>query len=208
MKLIIKNIFEGFLYIFVVLFLVVSLGLVYLTGIVQGYNLGKSDAEIKFVDFVNNKLAQNHLENGFGPSVTPFPTIRKLPTITKKPNWGGPELWNLVNKRRIELGVNQLKEKDELCTIASIRLNELLELGKLDGHEGFGNLKEKRKDLSWIFDNYSVVAEFLATGGSTAQETVNMWENTLAHKKILDGGEFVWGCIYAQDTYAVAIVSY
>jgi hypothetical protein len=208
MKLIIKNIFEGILYIFMVLFVVVSLGLVYLTGIVQGYNLGKSDAEIKFVDYVNNKLAENHLGNGFQPSVTPVPTIRKLPTITKKPNWGGPELWNLVNKRRIELGVNELKEKDELCTIASIRLNELLELGKLDGHEGFGNIKEKRKDLLWIFDNYSVVAEFLATGGSTAQETVNMWENTLAHKKLLDGGEFVWGCIYAQDTFAVAIVSY
>jgi uncharacterized protein YkwD len=113
-----------------------------------------------------------------------------------------------VNKRRQELGVNQLSQKDELCTIASIRLNELLELGKLDGHEGFGNMKERRPDLKDIFENYSNVSEFLAYGGESASETVSLWENTLAHKKILTGGEYVWGCIYAQNSFAVAITAF
>lgn len=206
MKLILKNIFGGFIYVFMISFLVLSISVVYVAGIVQGYNIGKSDAELEFVKLVNDKiLYQKSSEKSF-PTVTP--ATKSLPTVVQKIEWGGPELWNQVNKRRIELGVNVLKQQDELCTIASIRLNELLELGKLDGHEGFGNLKEKRKDLSWIFENYSVVAEFLATGGESAVETVNMWENTLAHKKIIDGGEFVWGCIYAQDTFAVGIVSY
>lgn len=205
MKLIIKTILGGLFYIFAISFFVVAIGLIYFTGLVQGYNFGKSDAEIKFIELINDEIVKNNKNKTNLPSPTPK---KILPTLPPKTEWSGPELWNLVNKRRTELGVNALKQQDELCTIASIRLNELLELGKLDGHEGFGNLKERRKDLTWIFENYSVVAEFLATGGTTAGETVNMWENTLAHKKILDGGEFVWGCIYAQESFAVGITAY
>jgi uncharacterized protein YkwD len=62
--------------------------------------------------------------------------------------------------------------------------------------------------LKWIFEKYSVVAEFLAMGGDSPQETVSLWDNTLGHKKLLDGGEYVWGCIYAQSTFAVAITAY
>lgn len=64
--------------------------------------------------------------------VTPAPST----PAPKAKEWGGPELWTAVNNRRVELGVNALSTKEELCTIASIRLNQLLELGKLDGHEG------------------------------------------------------------------------
>jgi uncharacterized protein YkwD len=130
------------------------------------------------------------------------------PTTVQKIDWSGPQLWALVNKKRVDLGVNALGQKDELCTIASLRLNELIELGKLDGHEGFGNLEKRRPDLKWVFDKYSVIAEFLASGAATPEEAVKLWENTLAHRKILDGGEFVWGCIYAQDSYAVGIAAY
>ncbi len=120
--------------------------------------------------------------------------------------WSGPELWAAVNKRRVELGVNPLNQKDELCTIASIRLNQLLELGKLDGHAGFVPVLD-RPDLKWISDKYNI-SEFLAQGYSTPQETVKAWENTLGHRALLAGGEYVWGCIYAQNTFAVAITAY
>lgn len=138
--------------------------------------------------------------------ITPVPTAK--PLSTKPPvSWGGPDLWRVVNASRIENGVSPLNQQDELCTIASIRLNELLEIGKLDGHEGFSNLVERRSDLKWIFEKY-VVAEFLAMGGQTAEETVGLWLNTLAHKKLLTGGEYVYGCTYAQNTFAVAIAAY
>ncbi len=123
-------------------------------------------------------------------------------------SWGGPDLWTAVNKRRSEFGVNALSQKDDLCTVASIRLNELLELGKLDGHEGFSSLPERRPDIKQIYDRYGTIAEFLAAGGESATETVSMWENTLAHKKILTGGEYVWGCVYAQSSFAVAITAF
>jgi uncharacterized protein YkwD len=113
-----------------------------------------------------------------------------------------------VNKKRMEYGVNPLQLRSELCTIASIRLNELLELGKLDGHIGFTSMPDTRTDLKWIFDKYSTISEFLASGGKTPEETVSLWDNTLGHKKILNGGEYVWGCIYAQNTFAVGIAAY
>jgi uncharacterized protein YkwD len=131
---------------------------------------------------------------------------RKIVATPKKTTWGGPDLWASINKRRVELGVNPLKQKEELCTIASIRLNQLLELGKLDGHAGFVPVLD-RSDLKWISEKYNI-SEFLAQGYATPTETVQAWENTLGHKALLSGGEYVWGCVYAQNTFAVAIAAY
>lgn len=121
-------------------------------------------------------------------------------------SWGGPELWAAVNKRRQELGVNPLSQKEELCTIASIRLNQLLELGKLDGHAGLDPTLN-RPDLVWIKNKYNI-AEFLVVGYPTPKDTVSAWEHTLGHRELLSGGQYVWGCVYSQDTFGVAIAAY
>lgn len=179
---------------------------IYLLGLIQGFTEGKKQAQEEFLAYIED-LSQ-------APTPTPKPTVSTTPIPTKKVivtyevNWGGPELWTAVNNRRTDFGVNSLEQRDELCTIASIRLNELLELGKLDGHEGFSNMSQRRPDLKWIFDKYSTIAEFLAVGGRTPEETVSLWEGTLGHKKLLTGGEYVWGCIYAQNTFAIAITAF
>jgi len=121
-------------------------------------------------------------------------------------SWGGPELWEAVNKRRVELGVGSLSKKDELCTVASIRLNQLLALGTLDGHAGFEPTLS-RPDLAYIKEKYNV-AEFLIVGYLTPAESVAGWEHTLGHRGLLAGGEYVWGCVYSQETFAVAIAAY
>jgi len=135
---------------------------------------------------------------------SPRKVVRQI--ATPKTTWGGPELWEIVNKRRIENGVNPLKQRDELCTIASIRLNQLLELGKLDGHAGFVPVLQ-RDDLKWISEKYNV-SEYLIQGYQTPTEAVAAWENTMGHKSLLVGGEYVWGCVYAQNTFGVAIAAY
>lgn len=186
-----------------ILFIIVFSG-TYFLGYTGGYSQGISDSEKSTVSY--NEITITGVPTSYP---TKMPVATSVPkAVSPKAVWGGPELWQEVNKKRQEYGVNPLNQKDELCTIASIRLNELLELGRLDGHEGFSNLSERRSDLNWIFENNSVIAEFLAMGGETPQETVSLWNNTLGHKKLLSGGEYVWGCIYAQNTFAVAITAY
>src|SRR3989344_4501392 len=181
----------------------------YYLGYVSGYNIASASAQ----QAVDDLLADLNLQvsSRTNTSTIPSPTPRVVtiqPTQRPfTPNWSGPELWEAVNKRRVELGVNGLGNQSELCTIASIRLNELLELGKLDGHEGFSTLPERREDLKWIFDKYNI-SEFLVSGAQSAAEAVSLWENTLGHNKLLTGGEYVWGCTYAQNGFGVAITAY
>jgi uncharacterized protein YkwD len=177
---------------------------VYVSGLQQGYMTGQSDT-YRFLQTLPTAEPIEQTPTVTSSPQSPAPQPRP---VSRSVTWGGPDLWAAVNTRRQELGVNQLSTASELCTIASIRLNQLLELGKLDGHQGFSDLPESRPDLKWIFEKYGQVAEFLATGGLTAEETVALWENTLGHKKLLTGGEYVWGCTYAQNSFAVAITAF
>lgn len=207
----VKNVFKKVITVFAITCVCALFFGLYFLGFLHGYTTAKLNLEKQ----IGNLLSS--LVNLESPFLSPSPTFSPTPTVKPKPkvvvnqpsnSWGGPELWNAVNNKRSTYGVNQLNQRDELCTIASIRLNELLALNKLDNHEGFSNMQERRPDLKWIFDKYGTVAEFLALGGRTPEETVSLWDNTLGHKKLLTGGEYVWGCIYAQNTFAVAIAAY
>jgi len=181
---------------------VLSSCILYATYFVS-YNLGFSEGQKKQLFLEVPKSTPTST-----PKVTEITKVQATNSpVVKKISWGGPELWDEVNKRRVLNGVNQLGKKDELCTIAAIRLNELRELGKLDGHEGFSKMPETRTDLKWIFEKYNL-AEYLIVGYDTPVETVDAWEHTLGHKSLVAGGEWVWGCIYAQDTFGVAITAY
>lgn len=187
----------------------VALHLVFMAGYVFGFN--KASGEInRQLSTIKEGAKVSSIEPALeSPTPTPLvvvitPTPRPVVSI---PNWSGPELWDAVNSRRQQLGVNPMANQSELCTIASIRLNELLDLGELDGHEGFSNLPERRPDLKWIFEKYNI-SEFLVSGAKSAEEAVDLWENTLGHKKLLTGGEYVWGCTYAQNSFGVAIAAY
>ena len=184
----------------------------YLLGMINGYSVGWNDASVAYKDLIEKSDQVSSIEIMPTPTQTPesvvAPTRRIVQSVYLNVDWGGPDLWESVNKRRIIHGVNPLDTRSELCTIASIRLNELLELGKLDGHEGFSNMTERRSDLEWIFEKYANVTEFLAYGGKTAEQTVDLWENTLGHSKLVKGGEYVWGCVYAQNSFAVAITAF
>lgn len=167
-----------------------------------GYGLGRQNPR----ESTNQSASQ---------TVEPKPTPKPSPATPKPPskptqiklsiNYTGPELWDAVNKARQEHGVNPLAQKDILCTIAAIRLSQIRELGKLDGHDGFRGVFDKYKDNSDMPTN---ISEFLISGYPTANQAVEGWLNTLGHKKLITGGEYVWGCIYAADSFGVAITGY
>ncbi len=166
-------------------------------------NAKKTISEKNFTD-IGVALTQNE------ERVTAYAILaskKKVATNTSnKVSWGGPDLWKEVNRRRVESGVNPLSQKDELCTIAAIRLNQLLDKNSLDNHEGFSPTLA-REDLQWISQKYNI-SEFLVSGYKTAEESVKAWESTLGHKKLISGGEYVWGCVYAQNSFGVAIAAY
>jgi len=173
-----------------------------------GFRNGEYSSQIQY-QILLDQLSKDKVSSYVARSVDQTPDPKAIFTPkpqASKPTWGGPELWEEVNKSRIAHGVGALKQRDELCTIAAIRLNELLLLGQLDGHEGFAKL-EDREDLKWIFEKY-VVAEFLVQGAPTASEAVELWLNTLGHKKLITGGEYAYGCTYAQEGFGVAISAY
>ncbi len=199
-KIIFKSarILSGFLSIGSLVFVVL---VVFLAGLVKGYQIGKIQTEAELQSKLSDKVSSTTKPAEVNP--TAKPVTKTMPRVS----WGGPQLWEAVNKRRVELGVNPLSVKDEICTIASIRLNQILELGKLDGHVGFSNMPTDRPDLKWIFEKYNL-SEFLVSGATSPQEAVSLWENTLGHKELLSGGQYVWGCIYAQNGFGVAIAAY
>ena len=81
-----------------------------------------------------------------------------------------------------------------------------MELTKLDGHAGLDPLLN-REDLRWIGEKYTL-SEFLIVGYPTPPEAIYAWEHTLGHRALMAGGEYVWGCVYAQNTFGVAIAAY
>lgn len=188
--------FARFLSILLIAFATIFLtGTIFLVGYRSGYINGFSDNRVEPL------LSET-------PQSTPQTKVVYVTPVPRQVvKWGGPELWEAVNKRRVEFGVGPMSVKEEICTIASIRLNYLLALGTLDGHKGFSSMPQDRPDLKWIFDKYNL-SEFLVAGATSPKNAVDLWENTLGHKDLLSGGQYVWGCIYAQEGYGVAIAAY
>lgn len=183
---------------------IVLIATLFLVGFIRGYGYGKLETDEYYKNLITDKVSSTSKSS---PEVLPTVSLKPKVIVTPKPNWGGPQLWEAVNSRRTQLGVNPLSSKSEVCTIASIRLNQILELGKLDAHLGFSNLPTDRLDLKYIFDKYNL-SEFLVSGAGSAQEAVSLWENTLGHRELLTGGQYVWGCTYAQNGFGVAIAAY
>ncbi len=147
------------------------------------------------------------------PSPTPKP-IQTIPKpqsqpVQRKTTFSGPELWEVVNKRRVENGVGRLERNDEICSIASFRLNQLLERGSLDNHAGFNELwQNESSQYYWIFQKYDIWEYIVYVPSGTAETAADWWENTLGHKTLLDGGQFTIGCTYAQNGFGVAIAAF
>ncbi len=205
-----KNIIKLLGAAFLASILITSFVATYIAGFGMGVNKVKEEFEKELTKIASERVSSQIQEE----YKMEEPIQNDTPRATSKPKqatlpatWGGPQLWEAVNKRRVQLGVNGLSSKEELCTIASIRLNQILSSGTLDGHEGFSKLPEQRPDLKPIFEKYNL-SEFLVAGATSPENAVSLWENSMGHKQLLTGGEYVWGCIYAQSGFAVAIAAY
>src|SRR3970282_420609 len=96
-----------------VFFFLLLLGGVYLVGVLQGYKVGQADTEGRIAGIIEQLSLLSALPSSSGELLTPtqIPTPKK--TTPQSISWGGPELWQAVNKRRTEFGVNPLQRQNK-----------------------------------------------------------------------------------------------
>ncbi|MAG59490.1 hypothetical protein CMO96_01730 [Candidatus Woesebacteria bacterium] len=177
----------------------------YLTGATDAFKISDENQQ-KLLSLLSQKPLQSPSPLPIKqPSPSPEPEAPVKQKIQLPISYSGPDLWDAVNEARLANGVNSLNQKDILCTISAIRLSQVRELGKLDGHDGFQGVYDKYKDNTDMPGN---VSEFLISGYPTPEQAVEGWIDTLGHKKLITGGEYKWGCIYAADGFGVAITGF
>lgn len=138
----------------------------------------------------------NKYESG-GQEVQP-PTVSAQP-----PGYTGQDLWTAVQNYRRAHSLFEFKQANELCTVASIRVNELIELGKLDNHDGFGPRADEFFERN---PDWSSINENLASGYTTAVQVVEWgWDQSLGHQALIQSMEFPYACAAANQGYAVLI---
>lgn len=115
-------------------------------------------------------------------------------------NYTGEDLFTEVNNYRRENNLGELAKDYNLCYLASFRLNQLLELGRLDNHQGFDDFKPADKF------KYELVGENLAQGYATAYEVVYKgWLGSPGHHLLLSDSRLTLGCTAASRGLAVLI---
>lgn len=115
-------------------------------------------------------------------------------------NYTGEDLFAEVNRYRRENNLGELAKDYHLCYLASFRLNQLLEIGKLDNHKGFDDFNPAEKF------KYEIVGENLAQGYTTASDTVfKGWAGSPGHHMLLTDARLTLGCTAANRGIAVLI---
>lgn len=136
------------------------------------------------------------------PSPKPSQTQTNTP-VSARPNFTGQELWQAVQVYRRAHNLPEFQMHPELCTVSAIRLNEQLELGKLDNHAGFQAQSDAffKKNPDWTGIN-----ENLAAGYETATQTVEWgWDQSLGHQALIKSREFPYACASASYGFSVLI---
>lgn len=136
------------------------------------------------------------------PTPTPSPIIRR----SAPKYYTGAELWQEIQKYRREHGVPEFKQDNTLCTIASIRVNQMIELGKLDNHQGFTPLVDQFRQENRL--THTNVAENILSGHLTPQDAVAAWDGSLGHRALMRDGAYVFACTAANHGFAVLIAAF
>ncbi len=143
------------------------------------------------------------LSSTFPEKEDPYVQKSISPQPPARPTFTGEDLWRAVQDYRRAHGLSEFSMSTELCTVASIRLNEQLELGRLDNHDGFDARADEffEKNPGWTGIN-----ENLATGYTTATQTVEWgWDQSLGHKALIQSREFPKACTAANAGFAVLV---
>lgn len=147
----------------------------------------------------NTQVVANNNSGALTGSVV-LPENNQIP---KEFKYTGQDLWQAVQNYRRAHRLPEFKQSNELCTVASIRLNEQIELGRLDNHDGFSARADEFFD---DHQDWSNLNENLASGYDTAVQVVEWgWDQSLGHQALIKSQEFPKACAAANHGFAVLI---
>ncbi len=135
---------------------------------------------------------------------TKKPTTKGATTDSPTYNASSP-LWTQVQEYRTQHGVAQFTQDNTLCEMATIRLNQLIQLGRLD-HEGFQPLVNQFRESNSL--KYNHVGENLLSGYNTPTEQLAAWDGSPTHQALLRDGAYTFACIATSHGFAVLIVAF
>lgn len=122
---------------------------------------------------------------------------------SQPPAYTGHDLWQAVNNYRRAHNLPEFTQANELCTVASIRLNEQLELGRLDNHDGF---QPRADEFFEDHPEWKSINENLASGYQTAVATVEWgWDQSLGHQALIKSTAENYACTASNRGFAVLI---
>jgi len=148
----------------------------------------KNNELTKRIEELSQRLSQSQTQ-------TTSPTKVARPTF----NYSGDDIFRAINDYRRSSAVGELSLDPNLCYLSSFRLSQLLDLGKLDAHQGFIDFDPANRF------KYERVGEDLAFGYQSARETVDAWEKSPGHNLVLKDPINTLGCVAANRGYAVFI---
>jgi uncharacterized protein YkwD len=125
------------------------------------------------------------------------------PPGAQRATFTGQDLWTAVQNYRSAHQLPLFAMSTELCTVASIRVNQLLELGKLDNHAGFQPLSDEffKEHSGW-----TAINENIAAGYQSAVQTVEWgWDQSLGHQALIQSREFPKACAAANSGFSVLV---
>lgn len=130
------------------------------------------------------------------------PAVNSAPNATPA-EYTGQDLWQAVQNYRRAHNLFPFQQSNELCTVASIRLNEQIELGKLDNHSGFNARAEQ---FFADHPDWTAINENLASGYETAVAAVEWgWDQSLGHQALIKSTDYHYACAAANHGFAVLI---
>lgn len=130
---------------------------------------------------------------------------QSIPDSTSRvtiPTFSGQDIWNAVNKYRVENNVKEVKLDDRYCTNLAQRW---MDINKgLD--EGTAHAKFEEWEHKYIPRGYYVAEDWAS--GNTVQEVMDTWIGSPGHRLSLLDPKIEIGCSYVNGHSAVIELGY
>lgn len=118
------------------------------------------------------------------------------------PTFTGQDVFDRVNKYRVDNGVKELKLDDRLCNNISQRYFDVKQgVDENIAHKGFDDWVKK-----YVPSNFAV-AEDVASG-QTVDDLIKSWDGSPSHRLSLLNKKYVYGCAYGFEGWGIMILGY